>query len=440
MTTTDDRVRVVGGGLAGCEVALRLAERGLTVELWEMKPKKRTPAQVSDRLAELVCSNSFRSANVENAIGLLKEEMRQTGSHLMRFAQEAKVPAGDALAVDRDVFAALVEGAVERAPSIEVVHDEVTALFDDGVWTVYATGPLTAETLADDIARACGQERLAFYDAIAPIVDADSIDWSRAYKKSRYDKGDGDDYVNCPMTADEFDAFLDALLAADQVSKKEFEDLHYFEGCLPIEVMAGRGRQTLSYGPMKPVGLEHPETGTRYAAVLQLRKENVHGTAYNLVGCQTRLKQPAQRAVFRLVPGLQQAVFLRYGAIHRNTYLDSPRLLDAHFRLNGRDDVFFAGQLTGVEGYVESMACGMLCADALWAARQGRAYVPPPPETALGGLYRHVRGTDHVGGAYGPSNINWSLIAPLPGRVPKRDKKRLRAERALAALDAWRTA
>ena len=435
-------VRVVGGGLAGCEVAWQLAQRGHRVELVEMKPKKRTPAQTSDRLAELVCSNSFRSAQLGNAVGLLKEEMRRAGSFLLRCADQSKVPAGDALAVDRVVFADLVEGALRAHPGVTVVNEELQRLPDDGVPTIVATGPLTSDALARHIVEVAGAERLAFFDAIAPIVEADSVDMEHAYFLSRYGKGDGADYLNCPMTEAEYDAFYDALTAADRVHAKDFEDLDYFEGCLPLEVMAERGKQTLVFGPLKPVGLEHPTTGKRPYAVLQLRKEDVHGTAYNLVGCQTRLKQPAQRDVFAKIPALREARFLRYGAIHRNTYLDAPRLLDGDLRL--RDPryghVFFAGQITGVEGYVESTACGLLASYLVDDVLQERPRDPPPETTMLGGLYRHVLGTNRAAGndAHVPSNATWAMVPPLVAkRTAKHERRRMAAERALADLGAW---
>jgi len=443
------RARVIGGGLAGCEAAYQLAERGVHVELHEMKPHKRTPAQVSDRLAELVCSNSFRSNAPVNAVGSLKAEMRRMGSLLMRIAEDAKVPAGDALAVDREQFADGVERVVREHPNITLVSEEVTELPDDDVATLVATGPLTADALAASIADAIGRDGLSFFDAIAPIVEADSIvvgdGPSDAYFKSRYDKGDGTDYLNCPMSKDEFDVFLQALLAADAVVAKEFEKGKYFEGCLPIEVLAGRGDKTLTFGCMKPVGLEHPSTGERPYAVLQLRKEDVGGTAYNLVGCQTRLKQPAQREVFRSIPALREAKFQRYGAIHRNTYIDSPTVLDDRLRLksdDGRyDHIFFAGQITGVEGYVESTACGLLVghlmADLLDDAEAELRV--PPSDTLLGGLYRHVRGTNraHEGRPHEPANVMWSMVPPLEGRVKKKERKEHMRARAEESFGAW---
>lgn len=444
---TNGRVRIIGGGLAGCEAAMQLARRGFDVDLHEQKPERRTPAQTTDRLAELVCSNSFRSANVENAVGLLKEEMRRAGSFLMACAQETRVPAGDALAVDRERFAALVEEKLRGHPRIRVLAGEVRELPSDDVPTLVCTGPLTSDALAASLAAACGRERLAFYDAIAPIVEADSVG-PDAYFMSRWGKGDGSDYLNCPMDKEQYAAFLDALLAADRVHAKEFEDLHYFEGCLPLEVMAERGPDTLRFGPLKPVGLEHPETGKRYHAVLQLRKEDVHGTAYNLVGCQTRLKQLAQREVFARIPALKDARFLRYGAIHRNTYLDAPVLLDDKSRLRGREGLFFAGQITGVEGYVESTASGLLVALVMADRLRGRPLDVPPATTALGGLWRHARGTTRAEGntSYGPSNIMWSMMPPVDPppellgkrkKLGKTEKRQLAVARALADVDAW---
>jgi methylenetetrahydrofolate--tRNA-(uracil-5-)-methyltransferase len=456
------KVRVIGGGLAGCEAAFQLAHAGFDVELCEQKPEKRTPAQVTDHLAELVCSNSFRSSNVENAVGLIKEEMRRAGSFIMACAEVAKVPAGDALAVDRDVFARTVEDRLRALPRIRIVPGEVMALSEDGVPTLVATGPLTGASLAADIARRCGQERLSFYDAIAPIIDADSVAMEAehgdggAYFKSRWDKGDSADYLNCPMSVDEYDVFYDALVAADRAVAHEFEDLHYFDGCLPIEVMAERGKDTLRFGPMKPVGLYHPVTNKRAHAVLQLRKEDIHGTAFNLVGCQTRLKQGAQREVFSLVPALRDVRFLRYGAIHRNTYLDAPKVLDERGCLRGSAGVFFAGQITGVEGYVESTASGLLSAWMMIDVLRDRvsATTLPPTTTALGGLWRHTRGTLRADpkARYQPSNIIWPMLDPLDeevlrptaaaeGKKKKRPdkaaRKHLYSTRALEALDGW---
>jgi methylenetetrahydrofolate--tRNA-(uracil-5-)-methyltransferase len=449
------RVRVIGGGLAGCEAAFQLAEAGFDVELCEQKPHQRTPAQVSDRLAELVCSNSFRSSNVDNAVGLIKEEMRRGGSFVLACAAVAKVPAGDALAVDRERFADEVETRLRAHPRVRLVAGEVTELPKDGVPTLISTGPLTSDALAASLAKACGRERLAFYDAIAPIIETDSIhvdnsNPAAAYYASRYGKGDGADYLNCPLTEPEYRQFIAALLAADLVTKKEFEDLHYFEGCLPLEVMAERGEQTLRFGPMKPVGLDHPATGRWPYAVMQLRKENIHGTAYNMVGCQTRLRQGAQREVFAHIPALREAVFLRYGAIHRNTYVDAPTVLDEENRLRGHEHVWLAGQITGVEGYVESTASGLMTAWAMIDRLQGRAVRVAPEHTALGGLWRHVRGWLRPAGVndYGPSNVVWSMIPPIhkdhirddAGKRKKLSKTERRSHasaHALQCFDAW---
>ena len=457
--TTNARVRVVGGGLAGCEAAFQLAEAGVDVTLYEQKPDKRTAAQTSDRLAELVCSNSFRSSNVDNAVGLIKEEMRRCGSFLMACAEVAKVPAGDALAVDRIVFADTVEGRLRQHPRITIVPGEVTAVPDDDVPTIVSTGPLTSDALAADIARLCGQERLAFYDAIAPIIDADSVilddedPLSGAYFKSRWNKGESADYLNCPMNREQYAIFYEALRAADTATAHEFEDLHYFDGCLPLEVMAERGVDTLRFGPMKPVGLFHPVTNQRAHAVLQLRKEDIHGTSYNLVGCQTRMKQGAQREVFSVVPALREVKFLRYGAIHRNTYVDSPAVLDERGALKAKQNLWFAGQITGVEGYVESTASGLVTALVVADHLRGLSLDIPPELTALGGLWRHCRGALRADAKarYSPSNVIWPMMPPLPNEVlrpvgvdgkkgkkpAKSDRKHLLSERALESLEAW---
>jgi methylenetetrahydrofolate--tRNA-(uracil-5-)-methyltransferase len=447
------RVRIIGGGLAGCEAAWQLANAGFDVTLHEQKPHKRTPAQTSDHLAELVCSNSFRSANVDNAVGLIKEEMRRAGSFLMTCADVARVPAGDALAVDRVVFADVVQRRLTEHPRITLVAGEVTALPDDDVPTIVATGPLTSDALAADLARLCGRERLAFYDAIAPIVDAESIvmeDEDKdggAYFKSRWNKGDSADYLNCPMTEEQYARFYDALRAADTAAAHEFEQLHYFDGCLPIEVMAERGRDTLRFGPFKPVGLYHPVTNRRSHAVLQLRKEDIHGTSYNLVGCQTRMKQGAQREVFSLVPALREVRFLRYGAIHRNTYVDAPVVLDERGAFQARGNVWLAGQVTGVEGYVESTASGLTVALVVADALAGKSLDVPPPTTALGGLWRHCRGVLRAAGNddYAPSNVTWSMMPPvepvtLTGKkkkASKAERKHAASERALVDFDGW---
>lgn len=437
-------VFVIGAGLAGCEVALQLARRGVAVRLFEMKPGRRTPAQVSDDFAELVCSNSFRSAALDNAVGVIKEEMRVAGGALIRFADGARVPAGSALAVDRERFGAAVTAAVREAPLIEVVHAEVRTLPDaaEGADVVVATGPLTTPELSAAIAeRAGGGSHLYFYDAIAPIVSAESVDMALAYRASRYGKGDGDDYLNCPMDRAQYEAFHAAVLAAEKVTPHDFEEARYFEGCLPIEVMAERGADTLRYGPMKPVGLPDPRTGREPYAVVQLRAENVDGTAFNLVGFQTRMKWADQLRVLRMIPGLAEAEFLRMGQIHRNTYLDSPVLLDDAYRLRSAPHIRFAGQITGVEGYVESTASGLLAGLMLAAERRGRVLPPPPPGMALEALHAHVLGKRRPPGAsretHMPSNVHWGLCPAIDARAPKRERKRLYGERALALARGW---
>lgn len=431
------KVTVVGGGLAGVEVALRLADAGILVDLFEMKPHKRTPAQVTDTMAELVCSNSFRSNNPENAVGLLKEELRLAGSVVIAAAEATKVPAGDALAVDRDVFSARLDAAVRGHKNITLHREEVTTVPEQGL-AVLATGPLTAEGLAGDLRRVIGAEQLYFYDAIAPILAADSLDDSIVFAQSRYDKGDGADYLNCPLNEAEYNAFVQALIEAEKVSFKAFEKPKYFEGCLPIEVMAERGPMTLSFGPMKPVGLIDPRTGTQPHAVVQLRKENLASTAYNLVGFQTKLTYPEQKRVFRMIPGLQNAEFLRHGAVHRNTYVQGPTVLSGGMELKARPGVFLAGQMVGVEGYLESTAHGFLVAEALKAKLSDRPWTPPPRTSALGALLGHVSGIDAAPGKeYGPENVHWGMFPPLDGRVKKKDKKGLQLERARRDFATW---
>ncbi len=431
----DSGVTVVGAGLAGCECAWQLAERGVSVELIEQKPEARTPAQTGDGLAELVCSNSFRGADLANAVGLLKEEMRRAGSLIMAAAEVAKVPAGGALAVDREAFSAEVTRRVDAHPRITLVHRVVTAI-PEARPLVLATGPLTGDELAADLARVVGREHLAYYDAIAPVVAADSIDWDVVFRASRYDKGGDAAYGNCPMTKDEYEAFVAAVIAAEKVQPREFEEMKYFEGCLPVEVMAERGLQTLAFGPMKPVGLVDPRTGERPYAVVQLRQEDKHASAYNLVGFQTRMKWPDQQRVFRTIPGLENAEFERLGSVHRNTYVDSPRVLDAELSLKALPGVYLAGQISGVEGYVESAACGLVLGTMLAKKARGEAPLLPPETTALGGLVRHLLDASKD---FAPSNVVWSMVPPLPGR--KIFKRRLRREqlaaRALADLEPW---
>jgi methylenetetrahydrofolate--tRNA-(uracil-5-)-methyltransferase len=427
------RVTIVGGGLAGCECAFQLASRGLDVTLIEQKPHRRTPAQTGDFLAELVCSNSFRGAALTNAVGLLKEEMRRAGSLVMSVGDEARVPAGGAFAVDREVFARAMTARIAAEPRITVEHREVVAIPADRP-TVIATGPLTGDALAGDIARAIGTDALAYYDAIAPIIGAESIAWDRVFKQSRYDKGGDDAYVNCPLDRAQYEAFVAAVVAAEKVAPRAFEEPRYFEGCLPIEVMAERGPRTLSFGPMKPVGLTDPRTGRRPWAVVQLRPEDRDATAYNLVGFQTRMKWPEQKRVFAMIPGLENAEFLRFGSVHRNTFVNAPVVLDDDLSLRARPGVHLAGQVTGVEGYVESAACGLLLGTLLAARMHGATEHMPPRTTALGALHRHLRTPSD---RFQPSNVLWSMFPPLPSAERGRERHALLAERALNDLPAW---
>ncbi|HUG28424.1 MAG TPA: methylenetetrahydrofolate--tRNA-(uracil(54)-C(5))-methyltransferase (FADH(2)-oxidizing) TrmFO [Gemmatimonadales bacterium] len=424
---------VIGGGLAGSEAAWALAERGLRVELREMRPAVPTPAHQTGRLAELVCSNSFKSVETGNAHGLLKEELRRLGSILLPAADLARVPGGSALVVDRDVFSAEVDCKLRSHPNITVVEGETTELPAPGI---VATGPLTSEKLASAIAERLGSSALAFYDAIAPIVADDSLDHAQLYRLSRYGKGDGDDYLNAPMDREGYEAFIAELGAGDQYAGKEFDKVPYFEGCLPVEEMASRGVETLRFGPMKPVGLPDPRTGREPHAVVQLRREDKAGQMWNLVGFQTRLRIPEQQRVFRMIPGLGEAEFLRYGSIHRNSYINSPRSLRPGLSTGGEAPVFFAGQITGVEGYTESLGTGLLAGINLARHLQGLPPAVPPPTTMLGALLRYLRDAnpDH----FQPMNANFGLLDPLPGKVKKADRKPQQAERALADFDAWR--
>ena len=437
-----ERVRIVGGGLAGSEAAWQLAERGHDVVVHEMRPIRPTPAHKTDRLAELVCSNTFKSTETTNAHGLLKAEMRLLGSLILEAADAARVPGGTALTVDRDRFAAAVHDRLTTHPRVTVVRDEVTTLPEVGI---VATGPLTSDALAAAIAAALGERALAFYDAIAPIVAGDSIDRSTAFRASRYGKetmpnesgitGEGA-YLNCPMTREQYDAFIDALVAADQASAHDFDAIPYFEGCMPIEEMARRGRDTLRFGPMKPVGLVDPRTGTRGHAVVQLRMEDRDGRMWNLVGFQTRLRYPEQQRVFRTIPGLETAEFLRFGSIHRNSYVNTPAALSPHLALRGRPTTLFAGQLTGVEGYTESSATGLLAGINLSRLLNGDEPRLPPPTTMLGALYRYLREADAR--YFQPMNANFGLVDDLDEPVrDKRVKRERLAARALADLREW---
>jgi methylenetetrahydrofolate--tRNA-(uracil-5-)-methyltransferase len=431
-----DFVTIVGAGLAGTECAYQLAERGIRVRLIEQKPKKRTPAQHIDGLAELVCSNSMRGAALANAVGLLKEEMRRAGSLAIAAADASRVPAGGALAVDRDEFSAVVTKVIAAHPLIEIVSEEVLSI-PDARPVVLATGPLTGDALAADLARVIGVDQLAYYDAIAPIVAADSIDEEKVFRASRYNKGDDDAYVNCPMNRDEYGAFIDAVLAAEKVKPREFEKTKYFEGCLPIEVMAERGRDTLRYGPMKPVGLDDPRTGRWPFAVVQLRPEDQARTAYNLVGFQTRMTWPEQKRVLSMIPGLEKAEFLRFGSVHRNTFVDSPKVLAGDFTLANAPGVYLAGQVSGVEGYVESAACGLVLGLLIARRLRGEADSPPPETTALGALFAYLRRPNE---RFQPSNVVWSMFPPLAdSKLRKRDRYEALSVRALADFDAWLT-
>lgn len=436
-------VHIIGGGLAGSEAAWQLARQGVAVTLFEMRPVRQTPAHKTGGLAELVCSNSFRSDDAENnAVGLLHEEMRRLDSLIMRAADGHKVPAGAALAVDRDGFSQAVEEVLETHPLITVVREAVDRLPKNAdVPVIVATGPLTAEALARDILAQTGASQLAFFDAIAPIVHKESIDFSKAWFQSRYDKpgpgGTGADYINCPLSREEYEAFVQAILEGEKTEFKEWEkDTPYFEGCLPIEVMAERGVKTLAFGPLKPVGLTDPNTGRRPYAVVQLRQDNKLGTLYNMVGFQTKLKYGEQARIFRMIPGLENAEFARFGGIHRNTFINSPVLLDHTLCLKAMPHIRFAGQVTGVEGYVESAAMGLL-AGRFAAAQVLHAAMPiPPRETALGSLLAHITGEAEAE-SFQPMNINFGLFPPLAGKVAKGDRKKAYTARALQALDEW---
>ncbi|HEX9570085.1 MAG TPA: methylenetetrahydrofolate--tRNA-(uracil(54)-C(5))-methyltransferase (FADH(2)-oxidizing) TrmFO [Rhodospirillales bacterium] len=439
-------VHVVGGGLAGSEAAWQLARAGVPVTLHEMRPRRRTDAHRTDRLAELVCSNSFRSDDAEfNAVGLLHEEMRRAGSLIMRAADAHRVPAGSALAVDRDGFSAAVGEALAAEPLVDIRREEVAGLPpDDWDSVIVATGPLTSPALAGAVGKLTGEDSLAFFDAIAPIVHKDTIDFDTAWFQSRYDKGEGADYINCPMTRAEYHAFVEALLAGDKVEFHDWEkSTPYFDGCLPIEVMAERGRETLAFGPMKPVGLTNPhDPGRRPYAVVQLRQDNALGTLYNMVGFQTKLTYGEQRRIFTTIPGLENAEFARLGGLHRNTFMNSPQLLDATLRLMLRPSIRFAGQITGCEGYVESAAVGLMAGRFAAAERLGRKPAPPPATTAFGAILGHI-----TGGArpetFQPMNVNFGLFPPIGGsddkgrRLRGRERKKAISARALRDLDRW---
>jgi len=431
-----DDIVIIGGGLAGSEAAWQAANRGAKVTLYEMRPKETTQAHKTGGLAELVCSNSLGSTDPLNAPGILKEEMRRLNSLIIRVADEVRVPAGSALAVDRELFSFKITQALESHPNIRILREEITEIPTDCL-CILATGPLTSDKLSQAIAQLTHTKHLYFYDAISPIVDADSINMDVVFLASRYGKG-GDDYLNCPMNEATYNAFYEALLAAEKVQPKEFEKTAYFEGCIPIEVMAERGRQTMQFGPLKPVGLENPKTGKKAYAVVQLRTENAHRSCYNLVGFQTKLTYGEQKRVFRMIPGLEQAEFLRYGSLHRNTFINSPSLLRNTLQFKARGTLFFAGQLVGVEGYTDSAAMGGLAGINAARGLAGLPLVAPPPTTAHGCLTSYITTADPR--HFQPMNTNFGLFPPLA--TPTRDKARKRqltGQRALEDLTAWMT-
>ena len=430
-------ISIIGAGLAGSEAAWQAALRGAEVTLYEMRPEKQTPAHKTGGFAELVCSNSLRGAGLENAVGVLKEEMRRLGSLIMAAADATRVPAGGALAVDRHGFSDYITQRIEAHPQIHVVRTEVQKVpLSEDMVTIVASGPLTEGALADDIARRTDGDSLYFYDAAAPIVSLESVDMTKAYRASRYGKGEAA-YINCPMTEAEYRAFYEALVTAEKAPTHGFEKEKFFEGCMPVEVMAARGEDTLLYGPLKPVGLEHPVTGVRPFAVVQLRQDNAEGTLYNIVGFQTHLKWPEQRRVFGMIPGLEHAEFLRYGVMHRNTFLNAPRHLLPTYQLRGEERLLFAGQMTGVEGYVESASSGLVA--GINAARLARGEAPLVfPETTCHGALAHYITTGEAE-HFQPMNVNFGLLPPLPQRIrKKREKKQRLAERALADIETFR--
>ncbi|MCW4642717.1 FADH(2)-oxidizing methylenetetrahydrofolate--tRNA-(uracil(54)-C(5))-methyltransferase TrmFO [Bacillus safensis] len=425
-------VNVIGAGLAGSEAAWQIAKRGIKVNLYEMRPVKQTPAHHTDKFAELVCSNSLRANALTNAVGVLKEEMRHLDSAIIAAADESSVPAGGALAVDRHEFAANVTNRVKNHPNVTVFQEEVQSIPEGP--TIIATGPLTSEALSKELKSLTGEEYLYFYDAAAPILEKDSIDMDKVYLKSRYDKGEAA-YLNCPMTEEEFDRFYEALISAETVPLKEFEKEIFFEGCMPIEVMAKRGKKTMLFGPMKPVGLEDPKTGKRPYAVVQLRQDDAAGTLYNIVGFQTHLKWGDQKEVFRLIPGLEEAEIVRYGVMHRNTFINSPSLLRPTYQFKNRDDLFFAGQMTGVEGYVESAASGLVA--GINAARfvKGEELVTLPEETAIGSMAHYITSTNKK--SFQPMNANFGLLKDLGVRI--KNKQERYAEYAKRAIETIQT-
>lgn len=426
-------VTVIGGGLAGSEAAYQIAKRGIRVTLHEMKPAKFSPAHQSQNLAELVCSNSLRSDALDSAVGLLKEEMRRLGSLIMEAADNTKVPAGKALAVDREQFSSYITKKIAAHPLITIVREEVTEIPEEGI-TIIATGPLTSEGLSKRLGELIGEHYLYFYDAIAPIIFKESIDFNKVFKASRYEEGEGD-YLNCPMDEKQYKGFIQALKEAEKVPLKPFEKPVYFEGCLPIEVMAERGDETLRFGPMKPVGLKDPRTGKEPYAVVQLRQENVAGTLYNMVGFQTKLKWPEQERVFRMIPGLEKAEFARLGSIHRNTFVKAPVVITKTLQLQKNKNIFLAGQISGVEGYVESTAMGLTAGINAALLAGGKEMIVPPNTTAHGALINHI--TESNPESFQPMNVNFGLFPALSRKMPRKKRGQLYAEGALAALEIW---
>jgi methylenetetrahydrofolate--tRNA-(uracil-5-)-methyltransferase len=424
-------IHVIGAGLAGCEASWQIAKRGGRVILYEMKPLVYSPAHRSPLFAEIVCSNSFKSESLENAQGVLKEEMALLDSIIIKTARETRVPAGGSLAVDRNVFSSKITRTLEGLENVEIVRKEVTVLPRDKI-TVLATGPLTSETLSEEIQRVTGSA-LFFYDAISPIVTRESVDFQKAFMASRYGKG-GEDYVNCPMDEKEYYRFVEALNQGERVVLRDFERRYLFEGCLPVEELAERGKDTLAFGPMKPVGLVDPGTGAQPFAVVQLRREDQFGSLFNLVGFQTRLKQDEQGRIFRTIPGLEKAEFVRWGSVHRNTFVDSPRLLQESLRLRGHPEILFGGQITGVEGYMESAAMGIIAGVNAYRQAVGLPSVVPPSTTAIGSLINYITHSEHV--PFQPMNINFGLFPPLPGR--RRQKRQHLSTRALEDLRHWK--
>ena len=425
---------VIGAGLAGCEAVWQISKRGGKVILYEMKPEVYSPAHHFPFFAEIVCSNSFKSESIENAPGILKEEMGQLGSLILKVAKETRVPAGDSLAVDRQAFSKGITEILEGLENVQIVRKEVSTIPQDGI-TIVATGPLTSEALSKEIQMMTGDHHLFFYDAISPIVTADSVNFSRTFKASRYGKG-GNDYVNCPMEREAYYRFVEALIQAEKLPIRDFERRYLFEGCLPVEELAARGKDTLAFGPLKPVGLIDPQTGKQPFAVVQMRQEDRFETLFNLVGFQTRLKQEEQKRIFRMIPGLEGAEFIRFGSVHRNTFIDSPRLLKESLQLKRRPHLFFAGQITGVEGYMESTAMGLLAGINAYRLGMGMEPVVPPPTTAMGALIHYIIYSQTV--PFQPMNINFGLFPPIQGKTKGRERRRLLANRALMEFSRWK--